>query len=64
MKRETVFDYYGSQSKLRKNIGLTRQAVNQWPDPIPVMWALKLDYLTNGALVFDKTLYQIPDDAV
>ena len=62
MKRETVFNYYGSQRKTSKNIGLTRQAVNQWPDPIPLKWALQLDYLTNGALAFDKTLYQTQKD--
>ena len=58
MKKQKVIEYFGSANKASKNIGLTRQAVCQWHEVIPVEWALRLDKMTDGALPFHKEEYQ------
>ncbi len=58
MRKADVTKYFGSENKTSKFIGLSRQAVNRWPDPIHVKWALRLEKMTHGDLKFEKELYQ------
>jgi len=58
MKKQDVVDYFGSQNKTSKFIGISRQAVGKWPEKIPVDWALYFDKVTNGELQFHKEAYQ------
>ncbi len=58
MEKKKVLDYYGNARKVSQLAGLTRQAVYQWPDPIPMKWALRLERMTNGELKFDKEMYR------
>lgn len=50
MTRSEAISYYGSQAKLAAALGIKRQAVNQWPDKIPIGRAYQLEVITNGAL--------------
>ena len=57
MNRDIVIEYYGSQSAAARALGLTRQAVQAWQDPIPPANALELDFITDGKLPFVKEVY-------
>jgi DNA-binding transcriptional regulator YdaS (Cro superfamily) len=56
-KTEALAHFGGSQTKCAKAIGYTRSAVNQWPELIPEKAAARLERATNGALVYDLSLY-------
>lgn len=58
MQKKDVVDYFGSQNKTSKFIGISRQAVGKWPEQISVDWALYFDKVTNGELEFHKEAYQ------
>ena len=58
MNKKDVVKYFGTQSRVGKQLGLTRQAIGLWPEKIPPYWALKLDKMTKEDLLFDKTDYQ------
>lgn len=64
MDKQTVVDYFGSQSKVAAALttdgrSLTRQSVHKWKDElIPELHAIRLDEITNGALKYDKNLYK------
>ena len=57
MYKETVIKYFGSQTNVADELDLTRQAVQKWDAVIPAMCALELDFITDGKLAFDKTVY-------
>ena len=58
MKKKEVIDYFGSQSATAKALGITRQAVNQWPEMVPPAIAEAIERLSNGALKLRHELYQ------
>ncbi|HDT6545824.1 TPA: helix-turn-helix domain-containing protein [Kluyvera ascorbata] len=58
MNKSSVVEFYGSQRAIALAIGLSDQAVSQWPDLIPKGAALELEKLTNGALKCDLGLYK------
>ena len=58
MYRKDVRAYFGTFGKAADFLNITKQAVSQWPDPIPVHCALRLDLLTEGNLPFQKEIYQ------
>ena len=49
MNKETAISIYGSQVALAEALGITKQAVSQWPeDKIPELLELKLRYVLNN----------------
>ena len=57
MFKTTVVKFYGSQQGAASFLGITRQAVNQWPELIPERAALSLAFKTGGRLPYDPKLY-------
>ena len=55
MKKQEAVDIFGSQNKLAKALGLTRQAVGRWDweNPIPAKHALRIRYELKPEL-FEK----------
>ncbi|MCH4294201.1 Cro/CI family transcriptional regulator [Shewanella sp. 3B26] len=50
MKKSAAIAHFGSESNLAKALGITRAAVNQWPDDVPRLRAFELEKLTEGKL--------------
>ncbi|MEQ1969695.1 Cro/CI family transcriptional regulator [Xenorhabdus nematophila] len=58
MYKSSVVDFYGSQRKTARALGVSDQAVSHWRSIIPEKAALKLEKITNGALKYDASLYR------
>ncbi|EMM0437638.1 MULTISPECIES: Cro/CI family transcriptional regulator [Citrobacter] len=57
MYKSSVVDFFGSQRNASIALGVSDQAVSQWPELIPKGAALELEKITNGALKCDLGLY-------
>lgn len=57
MDKASVVAFFGTQQKVADAVGVTRQAVQQWPDPIPEGMAYKLQVLTAGRLRVNPANY-------
>lgn len=57
MEKNTVIAHFGSEAEVAKVLEISRQAVNQWPNPIPEGAAYKLQVLTGGVLRVNPRLY-------
>lgn len=64
LKADVIAHFDGSPVKVARALGLTRSAVNQWRDRVPLDKALRLQALTNGALSVDMDAYQLPGISV
>lgn len=42
MKKQDVINFFGSQKETAVALGITRQAVNQWPELLPKSTKLKV----------------------
>lgn len=62
MEKQTVLDYYQTGTAVAQVLGLTRQAVSKWGDIIPELYALRLEKLSGGRLVYNETLYRSADE--
>ena len=50
MRKSEVIAFYGHPTKVAEALNISRQAVLQWPDPIPEGAAYKLQVITAGRL--------------
>lgn len=50
MNKKVAIDYFGSAAKLAKALGVSRSAVSQWDDTIPLLRAYQIEKITNGRL--------------
>jgi DNA-binding transcriptional regulator YdaS (Cro superfamily) len=57
MKKKTVVKHFNTQGSIARFLGISRQAVSQWPDIIPEAAARKIEKYTDGELVVDEGLY-------
>lgn len=58
MKKTAVLAYYANDShQVAAALGITRQAVEQWPEIVPEGSAYKLQAITNGDLKVDPAAY-------
>lgn len=53
MKKADVVNYFGNEVKVAKALGITKGAVNQWSDRIPLARAYQIEKITKGALKVD-----------
>jgi transcriptional regulator with XRE-family HTH domain len=64
MRKADVIAYFGgTQAATARALGLTKSAVNQWPDdrPIPLKSALKANARSKGELPLNMSVYDLPD---
>jgi DNA-binding transcriptional regulator YdaS (Cro superfamily) len=59
-KAVVLAHFNDSQTAVANAIGLTKSAVNQWPDVVPLKSAIKLQAATRGALALDMAVYELP----
>jgi hypothetical protein len=57
MKKRDVINHFGGEVKTAAALGLTRQAVYQWADPIPERLAYQIQVMTGGILRVDPSVY-------
>ena len=57
MKKQTAISYYGSQARLARAAGVSKQAVWNWGEFVPPAIAELLQESTQGALTFDPSVY-------
>lgn len=57
MRKSEVIAFYGHPTKVAEALNISRQAVLQWPDPIPEGAAYKLQVITAGRLRVDPAAY-------
>lgn len=58
MKKRDAIRYFGTQIEVAKVLKISRQAVQKWPDVIPLEKAVDLQALTGGALKVKHELYR------
>lgn len=61
LKADVIAHFGNSPVAVSKALGITRSAVNQWPEIVPLKSALRLQALTGGKLSVDMTAYELPD---
>lgn len=61
LKSDVIAHFGNSPVAVSKALGITRSAVNQWPEIVPLKSALRLQSITGGALSVDMTVYELPD---
>lgn len=55
MKKETAITHFKTVRALADALGITREAIYQWGDDVPELWAYKLQCITFGAItVLDR----------
>lgn len=57
-KVDVLAHYENNGAAVARAIGVTRSAVQQWPEVIPEAMAYRLERATDGALKVDPTVYQ------
>ncbi len=57
ISKANAVDAIGSVKELAALLGISVQAVYDWPDVIPEAMAARLEKLTNGKLVYDHEFY-------
>lgn len=60
-KADVIAHFENSPVAVARALGITRSAVNQWPELVPLKSALRLQSITEGALRVRMSLYELPD---
>ena len=50
MKKKDVIKYFGNISETARQLGCHRQAVQQWPDIVPLGRQYQIEVITKGEL--------------
>ena len=60
LKTAVISHFDSSPVAVARALGITRSAVSQWPELVPLKSALRLQALTEGALKVDMAAYELP----
>lgn len=55
-----MISHFGSGVAVARALGITRSAVSQWRQRVPLEQALKVESVTEGALVVNMADYGLP----
>jgi hypothetical protein len=59
MRKSDVLKFWnGNGAAVARAVGVTRSAVQQWPDPIPEAMAYRAELASGGKLKVDPKLYR------
>ena len=53
-----VVKHFGNATKLAEALGLTKAAVSQWGDTVPLLRAYQIERLTNGELKVQEPVFK------
>lgn len=58
MRKADVVSYFGGKQRdVVRALGISKGAVSQWGELVPKCVALELQFLTEGKLKYDPTMY-------
>jgi DNA-binding transcriptional regulator YdaS (Cro superfamily) len=60
MKTADAIQHFGTGAALAGALGISRAAVSQWGELVPLATAARLEKLTDGRLVLDIDAYAAP----
>lgn len=60
MRKAAAVEHFETESAVARALGITHQAVNNWPDIVPKGSAYQLQVITAGKLTVDPSLYEKP----
>lgn len=60
LKTAVLSHFHSSPVAVARALGITRSAVSQWPEVVPLKSALRLQALTCGVLSVDMASYELP----
>lgn len=58
MFKRDVIHYFGRQRSVAETLKISQAAISKWGPIIPEKQALRLEYLTQGHLVYNPHLYR------
>ena len=53
MQKTRAVEFFGGPTKLARLLGISRQAIYQWPEVVPDLYQYKLHHLSGGELEID-----------
>jgi len=53
MNKQTAIDFFGSASALAKALGVSKSAVSQWDEQIPMRRQFEIEHVSGGVLRAD-----------
>jgi len=56
MKTQDAIDFFGSKVAIAETLGISKQAVTEWGDDVPLGRQYQLQVVTKGALIADSRL--------
>lgn len=59
-KADVLAHFEDSPVAVARALGITRSAVHQWPEIVPLKSALRLRALSGGVLKVDMAVYELP----
>ena len=57
MYKNDLIKNFLSVKNVADALGLKGPAVSQWPEIVPELQALRIDWITNGAVKYDPVIY-------
>jgi hypothetical protein len=57
MRKSSARAFYQTYTAIALKLGISKSAVCQWPDRVPIARAFQLEHDSNGGVKVDKTLY-------
>lgn len=60
MLTKDAIHHFGSGAALAAAVGISRAAVSQWGERVPLATAARLEKLTGGQLALDIESYEVP----
>lgn len=57
MRKSDVINHFGTQTEVTRVLGISKAFVSQWGETIPEKYALLLEKITGGKLVYDPQEY-------
>jgi hypothetical protein len=58
MRKSAAIAHYGSPAAIAKVLGISRTAVHNWGERVPLASARALEILTGAALFVDESMYE------
>ncbi|WP_028865058.1 Cro/CI family transcriptional regulator [Psychromonas aquimarina] len=58
MKKIDVINFFGTQEKTARALGVKQASVSRWPKEVPQRRAFEIERITNGALKADFVVPQ------
>ena len=59
MKKKTAIKYFKGVTNTARALNISKQAVSQWPDIVPIQQAWKIERISKGKVAFAINDYKM-----